>query len=243
MNRSLLACAALALGAGSANAAFFSFASDSADHAWTYTGNGATISNGTNGNADPLTLMIDDENGLASPLVVSVSFSAQYTLTFVGSVNLPGGAIGYNYAASGQFVFNDIASGTALLTTNFSNALFSARGDQSRWFTTAGLQVDDSGGATVSMIWGGAALPQYGLAPGSLNGSPRGFAFGLSVINTSGSIPYNGTGPGVAINANTKLPTQQWFSESSYSANGRVPTPGTLALLGLGGLAMRRRRR
>jgi MYXO-CTERM domain-containing protein len=93
------------------------------------------------------------------------------------------------------------------------------------------------------MVWGGANLPQFGLAPGSLNASPRGFAFDLSVINTSGSIPYNGTNPGVAINADSKLPSHQWFSESSYSANGRIPTPGTLALLGLGGLAMRRRRR
>lgn len=243
MNRSLLACAALVVAAGSANAAFFSFAADTSDHAWVYTGSGANIQNGTNGNADPLTLTIDDDNGLASPLVVSVNFSAQYTLTFVGSVNLPGGAISYNYAASGQFVFSDIATGTALLTTNFSNALFTARGDQSRWFTTAGLQVDDSGGSTVSMVWGGAALPQYGLAPGSLNGSPRGFNFGLTVINTSGSIPYNGTGPGVAINANTKLPSQTWFSEASFSGSARVPTPGTLALLGLGGLALRRRRR
>jgi len=243
MNRCLLASAALALAAGSANAAFFSFATDTSDHSWVYTGSGANIQNATNGSSDPMTLVIDDENGLASPLQVSVAFSAQYTLTFVGSVNLPGGAISYNYAASGQFVMSDIATGTALLTTTFSNALFTARGDQSRWFTTAGLQVDDSGGSTLSMIWGGAALPQYGLAPGALNGSPRDFNFGLTVINTSGSIPYNGTGPGVAINANTKLPSQTWFSESSFAAAARVPAPGSLALLGLGALAMGRRRR
>jgi MYXO-CTERM domain-containing protein len=240
----LYACAALALAAGSANAALFSFASDSADHAWTYTGNGANISNGTNGNADPLVLMIDDDNGPALPLQVSVSFSAQYTLSFVGQVPLPGGAISYNYAANGQFVFTDIASGTALLTTTFSNALFTARGNETAWFTTGALQVDSSGGATVSMVWGGATLPAYGLAPGSLNGLPRGFAFDLSAINTSGAIPYGGQNPGVAINANTKLPSSQWFSESSYSATGRViPAPGALALMGLGGLALRRRKR
>src|ERR1051325_68072 len=182
MNRCLFACAALALAAGSANAAFFSFASDTTDHAWVFTGNGANVSNGTNGNADPIVLMIDDENGPATPLQVSCNFAAQYTLSFVGSVPLPGGAFSYNYAASGSFTFTDIATGTTLLTTNFANALFTARGSESAWFTTGALQVDSSGGATVSMVWGGATLPAYGLAPGSLNGTPRGFGFDMTVI-------------------------------------------------------------
>src|SRR4051794_18501579 len=110
MNRCLFACAALALAAGSANAAFFSFASGT-DHAWVYTGNGASITNGTNGSADPIVLNIDDENGPAPVLQVSVSFAANYTLSFVGSVPLPGGAISYNYAATGSYTFTDIASG------------------------------------------------------------------------------------------------------------------------------------
>jgi hypothetical protein len=208
-----------------------------------YTGNGANIQNATNGSSDPILLDIDDENGTAPRIEVSVSFAAQYTLTFVGSVNLPSGAVSYNYAASGQFTFTDIASGTTLLTTNFSNALFTARGNATSWFTTGSLQVDDSGGATVSMVWSGGNLPAYGLTPGSLNGSPRGFGFDMTVINTSGSIPYNGTGAGVAINATTKLPSSNWFSEGSFSSSVRVPAPGSLALLGLGGLAIRRRRR
>jgi MYXO-CTERM domain-containing protein len=231
------------MAAGSANAAFFSFASDTTDHAWVFTGNGANVSNATNGSADPIVLNIDDENGVATPLQVSVSFAANYTLSFVGQVPLPGGAISYNYAASGSFTFTDIATGTALLTTTFSNALFTARGNETSWFTTGSLQVDSSGGASVSMVWGGANLPAYGLAPGSLNGTPRGFGYDLTVINTSGSIPYNGTGQGVAINTNTKLPSATWFSESSYSSSARVPTPGSMALMGLGGLALRRRRR
>src|SRR4051812_41940502 len=117
MNRCLFACAALALAAGSAHAAFFSFASDTSDHSWVFTGNAAGVTNATNGNADPLVLNIDDDNGQASRLQVSVNFAANYTLSFVGSVPLPGGAISYNYAASGNFTFTDIASGTTLLTT------------------------------------------------------------------------------------------------------------------------------
>src|SRR5881394_2248803 len=44
MNRCLFACAALALAAGSANAAFFSFASDTTDHAWVFTGSAGNVS-------------------------------------------------------------------------------------------------------------------------------------------------------------------------------------------------------
>jgi len=234
----------MAFAAGTANAAFFSVASDSGDSSWVFTGNGANVTQATNGNANPLRLLIDDDNGAAPRLEVSVSFSAQYTLSFVGSVPLPSGATAYNYAASGSFTYTDIASGTPLLTTNFANALFTARGSATNWFSTASLQVDDSGGATVSMVWGGANLPAYGLATGSLNGSPRGFGFDLTAINTSGSIPYNGTGSGAPLNAATHLPTQAWFSESSFSAAARVvPTPGATALLGLGGLVAFRRRR
>src|SRR5262245_28247471 len=126
MNRCLFACAALAMAAGSANAAFFSFASDTQDNAWVFTGNGANVSSATNGSANPLVLLIDDDNGPLPPLQNTVSFAAQYTLSFVGSVPLPGGAISYNYAATGQFTFTDIATNTTLLTTTFSNALFTA---------------------------------------------------------------------------------------------------------------------
>jgi len=234
---------ALALASGTAQAAFLSFASDSADTAWTFTGNGANVTAAT-GNV-PLVLHIDDNNGPAPVLQVSVSFVAQYTLTFVGSVNLPGGAQALSYAANGSFTFSDTPGGPALLTTTFTNALFSVRASPNNvWATTGSLQVDDGLGATVSMVWGGANLPAYGLAPGALTGTPRGFGFDLTAINTSGAIPYNGQNPGVAINANTRLPTAQWWSEGSYSASANViPGPATLAVIGLGAIATRRRRR
>ena len=89
-----------------------------------------------------------------------------------------------------------MVTGTTILTVNFTNCLYSARGNATSWFTTGGLQGDDGNGATVTMTWGGAALPGYGLAPGLIP-DPRGFAFDLSALNTSGAIPYSGQNPGV----------------------------------------------
>jgi hypothetical protein len=234
----LLPCAVVALAAGTAHAAFLSFASDTADHAWTFTGNGANFSNGTGPN-DPLVLHVDDNNGLLPRLDVSVNFSANVTLSYVASVPLGGGAFSHNYLASGEFTFTDVLSGTTLLTTTFSNALYTARGGQASWFTTGALQADTNAGGVVNMVWGGASLPGYGLTPGAV--ISHGFGFDLTVVNTSGAIPYNFQNPGVALDANF-LPSATWYSESSFSA-GVLPTPGTVTLLGLAGLAVARRRR
>ena len=236
----ILACAAVALAAGSAQAAFFSFASDSRDHAWTYSGTGANVVDATAPN-DPVTLLIEDNNGALPALSVSAQFNALYTLTFAGDVPLGGGAVSHNYLASGSFHFVDVASGTNLLTVNFTNCLFTARGLASSWFSTGALQGDNGSGATVDMIWSGASLPGYGLAPGALAGD-RGFGFDLTSLNTSGAIPYGGQNPGVALDQN-HFPTQTWFSEASFSASAVVPTPGSIAVIGLAGLAAARRRR
>jgi uncharacterized protein (TIGR03382 family) len=234
----LIPCAVVALAAGTAQAAFLSFASDTADRAWTFTGNGATITNGT-GPTNPIVLHVDDNNGQLPRLDVSTNFTANMTLSYVASVPLGGGAFSHNYLASGTFSFVDILSGVTLLQTTFSNALYTARGGQSSWFTTGALQADSFGGAVVNMIWGGASLPGYGLAPGAV--VSHGFAFDLTVVNTSGAIPYNFQNPGVALGTNF-LPSTTWFSESSFSA-GVLPTPGTVSLMGLAGLAILRRRR
>jgi uncharacterized protein (TIGR03382 family) len=232
----------MALSAGTAQAAFFSFASDSRDHAWTFSGSGANIVDATAPN-DPVLLMIEDNNGALPALQVSTQFNAQIALTFAGDVNLGGGAVSHNYLATGSFSFIDVAAGLPVLTVNFSNCLYTSRGATNSWFTTGALQGDDGAGATVTMTWSGANLPGYGLAPGNL-GSPRGFGFDLTAINTSGAIPYAGQNPGVGLDANSHLPNATWFSESSFSASASVvPAPGAGAVMGLAGLAALRRRR
>lgn len=241
MTSRLLACASVALAAGSAQGAFFSFASDSRDHAWTFSGSGSNVVDATAPN-DPVMLLIEDNNGALPAMSVSTQFNAQVTLAFAGDVNLGGGAVSHNYLASGTFRFIDVAAGTPLLTVTFTNCLYTSRGGVSSWYTTGALQGDDGAGASVTMTWGGANLPGYGLAPGAL-GSPRGFGFDLTALNTSGAIPYAGQNPGVGLDAN-HLPNATWFSEASFSASASaVPAPGAGAVMGLAGLAAVRRRR
>jgi PEP-CTERM motif-containing protein len=239
MFRPTIACiASIGLAAGTANAAFLSFGSDTADRAWTVTGSGANVTDGT-GPTDYLTLHVDDNNGALPRIDVSTQFNAAITLNFVSSTPLPGGAFSHNYTASGNYTFIDVASGTTLFTVEFSNLLFNSRGGQGTWGTTGALQGDNSFGGVVTMTWNGANLPAYGLATGGIyNG---GFGFDLTSINTSGALPYGGQNPGVALGAGS-LPSSTWFAEGSWSAS-TVPAPGTLALLGVGLLAAGRRRR
>lgn len=242
MKKILTAAAAIAVAAGSANAAFFSFASDRASGAWTFTGSGASITAAT-GPMNFLDLHIDDQNGPMPTITNSVIFRADFTISYVGSIPLGAGAFSHNYLSQGTFTFLDVATGTALLTTVFEGGLFTARGGASSWFSTAALQADNGPGGFVGMTWGGRDLPAYGLGTGPLAGLPSGFAFDFTALNTSGSIPYDNSSPGVEVDTATRLPVQQWWSESSYSAHGFVPTPGTLALVGMGGLVLARRRR
>lgn len=239
MPRIALTCAALALAAGTAQGAFFSFASDFSDQSWVFTGTGSSITHATGPN-DPIVLFIDDNNGALPTLQVSTRFEANFTLQTVGSLPLGGGFFSHNYRLDGSYKFTDIASGTTLLTVNFNDALFTAGGGQFSWGGTAAIQANSAVGSSVSFTWGGAALPGYGLAPGVVG--PGGFGFTLTALNTSGVIPFNFQNIGVNVTPATALPVQQWWSESSFSASV-IPAPASLMLLGLGGLAMARRGR
>lgn len=240
MKTPLLMCAAaVALAAGSADAAFLSFAANTADNAWTFTGNGASITGGL-APTNHLTLHIDDNGGVLPRIDVSTRFVASFQIAHVSSNPLPGGALAHNYTASGAFNFTDVASGMTLLTVNFSNLLFTSRGGAGAWGTTAALQGDNSNGGVVTMTWTGDNLPAYGLTTNGVYAG--GFAFDLSSLNTSGVLPWAGQNAGAPLSGGTSLPSAGWFAESSFSGT-TVPAPGALALLGLAGLGFGRRRR
>src|SRR5438046_27071 len=81
-------------------------------------------------------------------------------------------------------------------------------GGRGWWFAAAVLEGANGAGASVSVVWSGAALPGYGLTPGA---SPGGFAFGLSTLNSSGAIPYAGQAPGAPLGTPSFLPPGQWW--------------------------------
>lgn len=232
---------ALLMAAGAAQGVTtFSFASDSDNANFTWRGTGSNIQNG-NSDGNQLTLVIDDGNGPAPALTYNVSFFAGFSISSTGSIPAGGGRFLHTYGvnasaneAAGSFEFRT-ASGDVLLSATIVAGSFSALGTQGAWGTAAGLAATDNATAQVEYVWNGPDLPAYGLFHGAHSQGIDDAAFTFTYLqNAAGA-------PGVGLDS--ELPGQ-WFSEGSYSGTANfIPTPGAMALLGLGGLAMARRRR
>lgn len=229
------ALAGLALAAASANAAYFSFASDNLSSESTFRGGGSSMGSGLlNGRVD---LLIDDNNGVLPTLTFgNTVFNADFSgITLRGSSTYAGTTT-LVYSLSGWFSFtqNSDAGSMNLLTVNFEDAVMTVQSKNNKWLTTGSVLGSDqftSVAATTDLNLAG-----YDLAPGALKDVD--FAFGLTALKT-----VNG-GSGVSIDAISKLPTARWEAEASYNGTASmIPAPGSLALAGLGGLVCARRRR
>lgn len=240
VKNTIAAVASLALIAGSANAAVFSFATDTAVNHWTFFG-GASNGQITNGiiPGGGLSLQVDD-NGPLPTLTFATRLQAHYSLSYVGSTPTDNGQYVHNYLVSGQFTFLDTSNGSPLLTTSFTNGEFAVQGGEHSWNTTASLNAEVLRGASLSMFWNGDSLAGYGLDHNS-SVAAGGLQFALTSINTSGKLPYDQSNPGVQLDQGM-YPAQQWYAEGAYSATSNVPAPGSL-VLGMFGLAAARRRR
>ncbi len=240
----------LAVMAGSTQAAYFSFASDNDHTSWTFrglAGNAGTaeLHDGADAN-DPVTLLIDDDNGPLAALGISVDFNADLVLTHSMSTNL-GPFWLHSYFVNGSFSFDDPNTGNAWLvcTINPQQAgVFTAPGTATSWSSTgAALGSDDFGEitwtVTLDFFLAHPEIAAYGLVPGATVG-PDDFGFDLTVVNAGDEGPVVG-GNVSLING---LPASTWRSEASFSGRaGTIPTPGAAALMGMGGLLMARRRR
>ena len=236
--------------AATANAGFFSFASDSNAANWTFTGAGAQI-NAAGGNV--FQLLVNDDNG-GNTLVYNVTMRASMTLANGQAVQRGVNRVAYTYdLVQGGVTFVDNATGNILLTASLSNGLVAAIGNGTvtpngvtgaRWGSTDTIQVNDDAGSAVYR-WFGPDLPSYSLFSGSDSVGPDDLGFTLTVINTDGRRPLPASAPrGVALDSLTFLPTSEWVSEGSYSGSAYfVPTPGAAALMGVAGLFAARRQR
>ncbi len=246
MNRIRVGIAAIALSAGAAQATFFSFASDfSADTSWTFTGGGTLGANAIRDAApvnDLVALFINDDNGNLPPQGPFLDFNASMPMRWLASTPIGAGRFVHIYSLDeGSFRFDDILGNTQY-RVDYTNAVLTVLGDEFSWGATATIQGADGPGASVTWFAAQDNAP-YGVFAGNSIG-PDDFAFTLTEINVSGQRPLGGVPRGVAINPDTRLPVQQWWSEGSFSGGAYwVPAPGTvmLAIAGLGVLARRRR--
>ena len=230
---SLIALAGLAQ---STQAAYFSFASDndSSSHTWVGFGNKLLDADDP---TDPQVLQIDDNNGPLPTINTDTEFEADFTMAPVQAVNVGGGSVLYVYRIDGTFSFN--VGGNTLLSCSITNGTLTALGTAAGWSTTATIQANtrDADGASVVYNWFGPSMPGYFLQPGSSVGEADA-AFTLTALHT-----LNGA-PGVPTNSD-HIVTDAYLAEGSFSghADWQIPTPGTAALAGMGGLVMLRRRR
>lgn len=231
------ALAVLAVGClvSSSQAALFSFASDNDHSSWTFTGNGGLVADAQDP-LDPQILLVDDHNGPLPAIPFAVEFQANFTIAYIASVPLGGGAFIHNYSLNGTFSYVD-ATGNTLLSATVSNGALTAMGGALSWYSTATLQASDNAeGGSVVYTWNGAAVPGYDLLPGSSQGSDD-MSFTLTALNAAGL--------NVTLDPQTHLPVERWNSEGSYSGTARnfIPTPGAAMIAALGGLVAARRRR
>lgn len=228
----LLGSLGVAVAAGSAQAALFSFASDTNHTDFTFAGVGASVRDAQDP-LDPVVLLIDDNNGPLPALAFNVEFDADFTISHAGSTMIAPGIFTHSYALNGTFTFSNAAG--PLLKVSIEGGALVALGGAARWGSTDTILGSDDPGS-VEYNWLGADLPAYGVFNGTSIGVDDA-SFTLTFLQTA-------LGSGVSVDPQTFLPNNEWRSEGSFSGTAFfVPAPGAAALLGLAGLCGTRRRR
>jgi hypothetical protein len=255
----LTAIAGLVTLAGSAQATFYSFASDNTDTLPTFVGTAGannTFSIADSGAQNRFTLLIDDNNGASPAITLNTRLIANLTARSAGMVMF-GAFAQYNYSVTGSFSFVNPANQSEVwLTINFADtansALMTVPGNASSWgtagavigadsFTAVDYTLSAAGfnafQAALAIQSPGTPSSQYGVQAAGLSQGPDDFSFTLTRLNASGV--------NVAVDQQTKLPTAAWNSESSFSGSSGafIPGPASAALCVLGGLLASRRRR
>lgn len=228
--RTLVGAMSVVVLAGTANAALFSFASDTNQTDFTFAGFGASVGDAQDP-SDPVVLLVDDDNGPLPALSYNVEFDADFTIQYRGSTQIAPGVFTHAYRLDGSYQFSTGAG--VLLRVTIAEGAMVALGQQATWGSTDTILGSDDPGS-VTYEWFGGDLPAYGVFNGTSIGDDDA-SFTLTFLQTA-------AGLGVGLDANF-LPNNEWTSEGSYSGTAFfIPAPGALALLGAAGLVSRRRR-
>lgn len=250
--------------AGSANAALFSFASDTNPNTWNL--QGTQGSSGAFTITSPITaavnVLIDDDNGPRPTLAFNARLVVDLTITPVALTPIFGTTFEHVYAVNGTVRFvNPSAPMQDWVTISFGSAnagggdpaRLSVVGPRSSWGSAGAIFGSSSFGkvtytassAFTTLLNGLAAVngdtaATYGIATGSTSTNTDA-SFTLTRIN-QGIAASALSGGNVQVDAND-LPTSAWRAESSYSGSAVIPAPGSAALLVVGGVLASRRRR
>jgi hypothetical protein len=231
--RTALASALIAIAAGAAQAATFSFASDTNPSDFTFAGAGGEVRDAQDP-TDPVVLLVDDSNGPLPAISFNVEFEAEFDIDYVNSAQVAPGVYTHSYALNGTFSFRQ--AGNDLLRGTITDGAMVALGGGVSWGSTGTILGSDDPGS-VEYTWLGADLPAgYGVFNGTSVGIDDA-AFTLTFLQSA-------LGSGVSLHPITLLPLGEWTSEGSFSGTAFfVPAPGSITLLGAAGLAGSRRRR
>ncbi len=218
--------AATCCAAATANAATFSFASDTYDQGPTWELVDDMLAAYADAQVD---LLVDvDEDGPGEAVVFEdADFDALVTLDYQTSTPLGGGLFLHIFSAEGTASWFDSGSGALLLELNFFDAVFTALGNSLDAIgSSAALAGEDFDMGAVAYT-PGQALIDLGL---TTLVAPQDFAFTLTDIND---------GAGASL---TNGMLGQADAEGSFSGSAIVPAPSSFALMGAAGLLFRRRR-
>ncbi|MEO0511983.1 MAG: hypothetical protein AAF108_03695 [Planctomycetota bacterium] len=233
----LLAC--VLAPAASAQQITFSFASDSDSNDPTFVGSSDTFGNAPSAEPD-FSLLVDDGNGPLPTLeFADLLFMADFSITSFGKTMIAPGLFLHNYSVDGVFALSDAGSNN-ILEADVAGGVMSIVGGENSWATSGSIITSDIDMSEITYRWGGMDFPDYLIFNGqeSAGDDLDDGVFTLTFLADSSS-------DGVVELDDNGLPVEEWTAEASFSGSTRslIPTPGAVAMIGLGGLlgAVRRR--
>ncbi len=231
MKNIMSAVGALALAAGAANAALFSFASDRNADGPTFSGlapNVITDGRPQDGDGAVTTLfLVDrDEDGAGPVQAIASRFEYNAVVTNYQAVVF-GGQFSHQFTLDGSFSIVDVNTNQPIFTVNFDNAFLSSwSNSMASLGRSAQMQNNDDSDP-------GLTFQTFGVLADVDVSDLRDFGFSLSNVRLANGnrVPVTANGLGTP-----------WRAEGSFSAHA-IPAPGAVALGALGALVITRRRR